>query len=345
MSPPSFPPTVPCPGAPFPPRGPSGRFPRFIGTTGALRLPRRPSRRARFLARRYRLRPVFASARADAHRTSAGVLLTQTSRTGCCDGDGRISQVPGEPPACMPCSRPRRDLGARPVRRLGVAFRSWHGVGSRDRSLFRGSITRPAHSLSTLRRLGYPRTTQDSLPAGGHPCRTGFYPQGSSGRFPSDSLPHVISSPFSRLCLAHARLMKYPSVPPPTLSPPTLHRHAPALVSGVLHYLATPEGFGLRKHTAPILHRSAQAAASPLCACAHCTAMPNAAPLPRAARACQVDEVPQRPAAHAEPTDPAPPRPRARERGTSLPENHLGGSPFAEGLPSVLGETSCERRS
>ena len=30
---------------------------------------------------------------------------------------------------------------------------------------FRGSITRPQHSLSTLRRVGYPTTTQDSLPA------------------------------------------------------------------------------------------------------------------------------------------------------------------------------------
>ena len=32
MSPASFPPAVSWPGAPFPPRGPSGRFPRFTGT-------------------------------------------------------------------------------------------------------------------------------------------------------------------------------------------------------------------------------------------------------------------------------------------------------------------------
>ena len=32
MSPPSFPRTFPCSGAPFPPRGPSGWFPRFFGT-------------------------------------------------------------------------------------------------------------------------------------------------------------------------------------------------------------------------------------------------------------------------------------------------------------------------
>jgi len=36
-------------------------------------------------------------------------------------------------------------------------------------SIFRGSITQPAHSLSTLRNMGYPNATQDSLPAGGQP--------------------------------------------------------------------------------------------------------------------------------------------------------------------------------
>ena len=44
--------------------------------------------------------------------------------------------------------------------------------------VFRGSITRPAHSLSTLRSPGLPGTTQDSLPAGALLCRTGFEPAG-----------------------------------------------------------------------------------------------------------------------------------------------------------------------
>ena len=34
---------------------------------------------------------------------------------------------------------------------------------------FRGSITRPARSLCTLRSRGHPRTTQHSIPAGGQP--------------------------------------------------------------------------------------------------------------------------------------------------------------------------------
>ena len=43
---------------------------------------------------------------------------------------------------------------------------------------FRGSIAWPTASLSTLRRLGYPMPAQDSLPAGGLLCRTGFEPAG-----------------------------------------------------------------------------------------------------------------------------------------------------------------------
>ncbi len=40
---------------------------------------------------------------------------------------------------------------------------------------FRGSITRPDHSLSTLRSAGRPAATQDSLPAAGLLCRAGFH--------------------------------------------------------------------------------------------------------------------------------------------------------------------------
>src|SRR5712691_667385 len=40
-------------------------------------------------------------------------------------------------------------------------------------SSFRGSITRPSRSLSTLRSAGRPAPTQDSLPAGGQPLPCG----------------------------------------------------------------------------------------------------------------------------------------------------------------------------
>ena len=50
---------------------------------------------------------------------------------------------------------------------VGV-FRSTDGVDP-ARIYFRGSITRPARSLCTLRSRGHPRTTQHSVPAGGQP--------------------------------------------------------------------------------------------------------------------------------------------------------------------------------
>ncbi len=50
---------------------------------------------------------------------------------------------------------------------------------------FRGSITQPQHSLSTLRRMDHSTTTQDSLPVAGQTLPDGLgYPQGSNERFP-----------------------------------------------------------------------------------------------------------------------------------------------------------------
>src|SRR5438552_9851500 len=55
--------------------------------------------------------------------------------------------------------------------------------------VFRGSITRPAHSLCTLRRADRSATTQHSVPAGGQPLPGGTcYPLGSVERFPRSRL-------------------------------------------------------------------------------------------------------------------------------------------------------------
>jgi hypothetical protein len=52
------------------------------------------------------------------------------------------------------------------------------------KNTFRGSVTQPAHSLSTLRSGGRPCATQDSLPAGGQPLPGGSeYPPGCIARF------------------------------------------------------------------------------------------------------------------------------------------------------------------
>jgi hypothetical protein len=74
----------------------------------------------------------------------------------------------------------------------------------------RGSLTRPAHSVSTLRSVGYPTTTQDSLLTGGQPLsgRIQYLPGSLSEGF-RNMLGHA-SSPFSRLNLAQQRLA-YPA--------------------------------------------------------------------------------------------------------------------------------------
>jgi hypothetical protein len=85
------------------------------------------------------------------------------------------------------------------LRRRDAAFRHFKNVGSRDYEPFRGSITRPVHSLSTLRSPGYPGTTQDSLPATGQALPDGAgYPQGPNERF-----PRYIRFPLSQAFLAH----------------------------------------------------------------------------------------------------------------------------------------------
>src|ERR1700730_7393697 len=71
VSPPSFPRTFPCAGALFPPRGPSGRFPRFLGTKKhSVFLPPVPPHFVSF-ARWYR-RCALSFAPAGARRSTRG---------------------------------------------------------------------------------------------------------------------------------------------------------------------------------------------------------------------------------------------------------------------------------
>ncbi len=115
----------------------------------------------------------------------------------------RRQALPGSwrTPVCScPALRPRWDLRARPSRRFGAAFRGYYNVGSHDDHL-RGSITRPVHSLSTLRHHdhSWPRKTRFRLLA--TLCRAGLGtrwvpPQGFRNSYISSSLP--------RLFLAHS---------------------------------------------------------------------------------------------------------------------------------------------
>jgi hypothetical protein len=107
-------------------------------------------------------------------------------------GGDRASQVPGQPLVHMPCSStPEGPLESGHHDSRDAAFRVLDRVGSLIRK-FRGSIARPAHSLSTLRRMGHPIATQDSLPAAGQLCRAGFNPLGSITRFPVAFWPSIL---------------------------------------------------------------------------------------------------------------------------------------------------------
>jgi hypothetical protein len=163
-SPSSVSPSIPCTGSPFPPRGPAGRFPRFIGYYWLLGLPvvhrvclgsTAPVPRFVSFARRYR---------------PSG-------------GDDGISQVPGEPSRACRLLRPRqvREPGLRAMPDFsthGCCLSLVDGLGSRIYH-FRGSITRPSRSLSTLRSQGCPlspRKTRFRLVA--LLRRSGFEPAG-----------------------------------------------------------------------------------------------------------------------------------------------------------------------
>ena len=79
--------------------------------------------------------------------------------------------------------------------------------------MFRGSITRPARSLCTLRSVDCSTTTQHTVPAGGQPWPGGIgYPQGPAERFPSDVLHPSSSFPRLRLAQANQRPWAYARV-------------------------------------------------------------------------------------------------------------------------------------
>lgn len=102
--------------------------------------------------------------------THAGAsILFRRSRSWRSTGSPRFL---GSPFASMLCSPTPADPARQAFRDAhDVAFPSVDSVGSAILT-FRGSITRPARSLSTLRGSDYSdHTTQDSLPAGGQPWR------------------------------------------------------------------------------------------------------------------------------------------------------------------------------
>ena len=96
-SPPSFPRTFPCSGASFPPRGPSGWFPRFLGTVKHSDfLPPFPRCFVSFASRYRRCALGFVPAAARRNSCGPGVIH-RIPHPGFIDGGDRTSQVPGGP--------------------------------------------------------------------------------------------------------------------------------------------------------------------------------------------------------------------------------------------------------
>ena len=117
---------------------------------------------------------------------------------GCFGGNDRTSHVPREPPLCLcPALRPRQDreyqLGHRGIHNTAPAQSTTRAPTINH---FRGSITRPRHSLSTLRRMDYSTTTQDSLPVACQALPDGLLPAGflqkvSEFNYISSSFPEL----------------------------------------------------------------------------------------------------------------------------------------------------------
>jgi hypothetical protein len=200
VSPPSFPRTFPCAGALFPPRGPSGRFPRFLGTTKHSEFLPPLSRRFVSFASRYRRCALgFAPAGARHHvRGPRVVPRTPQNRF--------LSTETTGPPRFLENPRYERALLSDPggtsalghCRALVLSSAKWTASTPATNTNFgaqsRGPLT---HCLRFAEWIAPPpRKTRFRM--AGRSFRAGLgYPLGPNERF------QVFSSSFPKLHLAH----------------------------------------------------------------------------------------------------------------------------------------------
>jgi hypothetical protein len=182
----SLPSAVSWPGAAFPPRGPSGRFPRFHGTTRRSDSPSPvPPRFVAFARPVSRSHPRFAPMAAGCAGYGPGVGDPVPPAGSHREGVG-ASQVPGGPRGGRaPLSDPGGIAGARPLRRRDAAVRPGHDVGSRECVDFGVQWRGP--STGRLRFAGRvaPTPRQTRFRPLARLCRAGVdAPQGPDERFP-----------------------------------------------------------------------------------------------------------------------------------------------------------------
>ena len=151
------------------------QFPGFISTTRVLRLPAAHPTALRFLRlavpRLHSLRSLL-----DGRVRRRGLeLVTRYLRPGCCRGNDRISQVPGESQLSVcTCSNPTPAGLLAPDHYSAAAWPLVAQLQRLPRKVFRRSIAWLSDSLSTHRSAGYPSPTQDSLPVAGQALLDGL---------------------------------------------------------------------------------------------------------------------------------------------------------------------------
>ena len=164
----------------FPPRGPRGRsFPRFYGTIKALRLPAGPPAALRCLRlavprEHARFAPAAdACGRRRAWGCSPGIPVRVFFR-----GDGRISQVPGEPQFPFAHAlRPRPADASLTVKGRSHGPRAGNDEGADNKGLSR--LNRMASGMTPyVSRCRLPVTAQGSLPGAGQALPDGLLPAG-----------------------------------------------------------------------------------------------------------------------------------------------------------------------
>ena len=177
--------------SPFSPRGPSGWFPRFSDTTGRSDSP--PSVSTRLIASRA---DTIVFARGSLPSVvgvppGARELSVPVSPSGFTMETSGSLRFPGNPIGHCPCSSTPAGSGRLSGPRVSCLTRPPPVSTTKAPGVlyFRGSITRPLTSLSTLRRMGCPTTTQDSLLAAGPALPGGIRTRRvSTKRFQSSSL-------------------------------------------------------------------------------------------------------------------------------------------------------------
>ena len=178
------------------------QFPGFSGTMKVLRLP--PVRPAALRCLRLAVPQRFTRwIRSPADECTAGAWSCSPGvlRPGLAEettGPPKFLGNPHCPFAHVPFRRRRGCL-----HQTIHSAAAWPLVSQRQRlprKVFRRSIAWLSDSLCTLRRTGYPRTTQHSLPVAGQALPDGL----STRRIPMKGFRSAsyISSPFPKLCLA-----------------------------------------------------------------------------------------------------------------------------------------------